>query len=84
MKISIRVKTKSKQEKVEPAHGRGKQLSEKDFTVFVKELPIEGRANDAVIKLLSGYFMVPKSNIKIISGHKSKNKIVEINSYAKN
>jgi len=71
MKISIKVKTKAREEKVE-------RLGENNFTVFVKALPIEGRANDAIIKLLAKYFKTSKSSIEIVSGHKSKNKIVEI------
>jgi len=71
MKISIKVKTKAKEEKV-------RQLGKNNFAVFVKALPIEGKANEAVIRLLAKYFKVPKSSIEIISGHKSKNKIVEI------
>ena len=48
--------------------------------VFVREPAKEGRANEAVIKLLAEYFDIPKSRIKIVSGLKSKKKIVEIDS----
>ncbi len=71
MKISIKVKTKSKQEKIG-------SINEANFNVFVKESPIEGRANKKVIELLAEYFKTSKLNIKIVSGHKSKNKIIEI------
>jgi uncharacterized protein (TIGR00251 family) len=42
--------------------------------------PIEGKANEKCIKFLSKILSVPKTNIKIISGEKSKNKIVYIKS----
>ena len=38
----------------------------------------DGKANKAVIEILSEFFNVRKSNIKIIKGEKSRNKIVEI------
>lgn len=70
MKISVRVKPKSREEKIEKA--------DNGYTVYIKEQPIENRANIALIKLLSKYFNVPKSKINILAGIKSKNKIIEI------
>ena len=40
--------------------------------------PTEGKANKRLVKILAGYFSVPKSKIKIIKGQHSKNKIVQI------
>ncbi len=70
MKISIRVKPNSKVEKIEKT---GELL-----TVYVKEPARENKANLAVIDLLADYFKVPKSNISIVSGLKSKQKVVEV------
>lgn len=41
--------------------------------------PIEGKANRELVNILSEHFKVSKSKISIISGQKSRNKIVEIN-----
>lgn len=71
MKISISVKTGSKIQEV-------KKIGD-IYEVRVKARPIEGKANQEVIRLLSEFFEIPKSQIKIKSGTKSKNKIVEIN-----
>ncbi len=71
MKISIKVKTNAKETKVEKLEGS-------NYIVKVKTAPIEGKANEAVIKALSAFFDVPKSNIAIKSGLTSKQKIVEI------
>ncbi len=49
------------------------------FKVYVNAPPVEGKANKAVIEVLSEYFNVRKSNIKIIKGEKSRHKVVEIN-----
>lgn len=70
MKIQVKVKPNAKTE----------EISQKgdNFMVRVKEPPKEGRANQAVIKLLAEHFGVPQSQVKILSGFKAKNKIIEI------
>ena len=70
MKIQAKVKPNSKTEEV--------SREGDSFIVKVKEPPKEGRANRAVIKLLAEHFGVPQSQVKILSGFKSKNKVVEI------
>ena len=45
------------------------------LTVRVKEAPEKGKANKSVIKLLEKHF---KKGVKIISGEKSRRKIIEI------
>jgi uncharacterized protein (TIGR00251 family) len=70
MKIRVKVKPNSRIEEV---------IQEGDsFTVRVKEPPKEGKANEAVIKLLAEHFGVPKSQVRILIGFKSKNKVVEV------
>jgi uncharacterized protein (TIGR00251 family) len=39
---------------------------------------VEGRANEALIEFLAGYFGVPKRNVRIASGLKSRQKRVII------
>ena len=46
--------------------------------VWVKDKPIEGRANLALIETLAKYFDVPKSSITITHGLKGRDKVVEI------
>jgi len=71
MRISVKVKPNSKKEEI-------KKLTDNEFVLWVKEPAKENRANQAVIRLLSEYFNVPKSNISIIRGETSKNKIIQI------
>ena len=71
MKISVQAKTNARQDLVE-------QLSEREFLVKTKELPINGRANLAIIELLAEYLKIPKSDIQIATGLGSKKKILEI------
>lgn len=70
MKIQIKVKPNSKTEEV------GQEGD--NFIVKVKEPPREGRANQAVIKLLAKHFSVPQGQVRILSGFRSKSKVIEI------
>ena len=69
MKIQIKVKPNSKTEEVSQEGD--------NFIVKVKEPPREGRANQAVIKLLAKHFGVSQGRVRILSGFKSKNKVIE-------
>lgn len=72
MKIFVKAKPNSKKEKIE-------KLSANIFAVWVKEPAENGKANEAIEKSFAQYFGIAKSSVKIISGHTSKTKIIEIN-----
>ena len=46
--------------------------------VYVTAAPIEGKANKALLEALIGYFKVKKSQLSIIKGKKTKNKLIRI------
>ncbi len=46
--------------------------------VHTTTAPTDGRANDAVIRMLAEYWKIPRSQIRIIRGQTSHNKVVEI------
>lgn len=71
MKISVKVKPSAKQERLE-------KRGDKDFYIWVREKPQEGRANQAVIKVLAEYFGVSKSEVTLLKGQTSKEKIFEV------
>jgi hypothetical protein len=71
MKYKIRVKTSSKLDRVVV-------LSNETIKVDLKAKAIDGKANEALIKLLSKYFSTPQSTIVIKRGMKSKDKVIEI------
>ena len=71
MKISVKVRPGAKIDAVE-------ELEDGSFLVSVKALPIDGRANGAVIEVLAEFLKIPKSNLRILSGMRSKRKIIEI------
>jgi uncharacterized protein (TIGR00251 family) len=71
VKITIRVKPGSREDRVEKA-------GERDFLVKVKAPAREGKANEAVIRTLAVYFDVPPSRVAIVTGAGARQKIVEI------
>lgn len=71
MKVFVKVKANSKEEKIE-------KLGENRFLARVKEKPVEDRANRAVAALIASHFGVPKSRISLIRGRSSKDKIFEV------
>ncbi len=71
MRISVKVKANSKEEKVE-------QTGNNQFIIKVRAPAQEGKANRAMIKLLSKYFDIPKSLIIISKGQQNSNKIIDI------
>jgi len=70
MKIQVKVKPSSKTEEISQEGD--------NFIVKVKEPPKEGKANQAVIKLLAEHFGVPQSQVRILSGFRSRNKVIEV------
>ncbi|OHA47109.1 MAG: hypothetical protein A3A80_01670 [Candidatus Terrybacteria bacterium RIFCSPLOWO2_01_FULL_44_24] len=71
MKVSVKVKAKARENKVE-------KLSQEEFLISTKESPIGGRANRAVVRLLAEYLGIPPSALKIVSGLHAKHKLIEI------
>ena len=71
MRIFVKAKPGAKIEEV-------KKIDEEHFVVSVKEPPVQGRANAAIIKALAAYFHITPSRMRIILGHTSREKIIAI------
>lgn len=71
MKIIVRVKPNSRKNEVRP-------IADNTFLVRVTAPPVEGKANEMVIELLSEFFDKPKRLFSIVHGTTSREKIVEI------
>ena len=71
MKINVKAKPNSREEKVE-------KIDENNFVVSVKEPPEKGKANEAIRNALAVYFKTGSSRVKIISGYSARNKVIEI------
>jgi uncharacterized protein (TIGR00251 family) len=46
--------------------------------VRLTESPITGKANVALVRILANYFNVSLCQVRIVRGHKAKNKYIEI------
>ena len=71
MQISVRVKPGTK--------GATRLEKQKDgsFTAFLHARAHDGEANKALLELISDEFKVPKTSIQIVSGAKSRDKVLE-------
>ena len=85
MKITAKLHASSSQERI-------KKINDKEYEIWLKEKPINNKANEKLIKILKKYFGTQgrtpncgikgqkyfKKQVKIIKGLKSKNKVVEV------
>jgi len=71
MKYFITVKPNAKKESIE-------KKDESHYVISVKEPPIKGKANKAVIQALADYLNISRMHLTIIAGHKSRRKIIEL------
>ncbi|AXR61624.1 DUF167 domain-containing protein [Leptospira mayottensis] len=71
MKFTVRVKPNSKKTFF-------RKEDDGSITIAVRELALEGKANEAVIETISREMEIPKRKIRIVSGEKSKRKTIEI------
>ena len=70
--LKIRLIPRAKSDKIDS------WTQDKVLKVRVHSPPVDGKANQALIKLLSKAIGCAKSNIIIKSGHTSRNKTIEI------
>jgi uncharacterized protein (TIGR00251 family) len=71
MKKQVKVKPNAQKQKIEEA-------ADGSLIVHLKSPPVEGKANEELIKLLAKKFEVQRSQVIIKSGIASRNKLVEI------
>ena len=71
MRLTILIRPGSKMDKVE-------KVSHQEYRVWVKAPAREGKANEALIRVLSDYFDRPKRAITLLQGASSRKKVVEI------
>ncbi|NLB63227.1 MAG: DUF167 domain-containing protein [Fibrobacter sp.] len=72
MRINIKVITRSSQRKVVGP------LEDGSYRVYVSVPPVDGAANKAVCELLAKHFNTAKSSVTVHRGHKSNQKIIDI------
>ena len=71
MHIKVRVTPNAREARVV-------KVGEAEFEVRVDEKAIGGRANKRLLEILSEHLKVPKSRILLVSGARSRDKILEV------
>ena len=71
MKIFVQAKPNSHEHLVE-------RIDDQHYVVSVKEPPVQGMANRAIVKVLSEYFNTTQMHVRIVSGFTSRQKVIEI------
>ena len=56
------------------------QLGDKNYQIKVSVPPEGGKANKRVIEMLAKHLGIAKSRLEIIRGHKSRQKVVQVDS----
>ncbi|OGC84876.1 hypothetical protein A3F55_00125 [Candidatus Adlerbacteria bacterium RIFCSPHIGHO2_12_FULL_53_18] len=71
MQISVKVAAGAKREAIEA-------LKNNRFKISVKQKPEHGAANKRVVELVAAHFGVPVKKVRIIKGHKTPSKILDV------
>ncbi len=71
MRIFVTVKFEKKKEKI-------KKERENRYTIFIKSPPEQGKANEEVVEEISKYFNKRKEKVRIVSGFRSRKKVLFI------
>lgn len=69
--IGVRIKPGTSREKVVQVH-------DNEVCIAVTAPPVDGKANEALIRALGKFLGVPKSAVEILRGHTSRIKLVHI------
>jgi uncharacterized protein (TIGR00251 family) len=70
MKITVVVKPNAKNEMVEVIDGV--------YYVRTKAPAVDGKANDALVRIIAKHLKVPRRHVRIVRGLTGRNKVVEI------
>ncbi len=69
--LSVRIQPRASKNEVTLREGGG-------FKIRLTAPPVDGAANEALLRFLADTFSVAKSQVGIVSGHTSRDKIVRI------
>jgi len=75
LKLKIYVQPNASRSELIGLHGDALKIK-------IKALPVDGAANEEIIRFLSKHLDLPKKSIRILHGESSRNKLVEIDTEA--
>ena len=67
---------------VKPGSGKGPLVEvgpNGELTIYVRERAVDGKANDAVTRLLAAHLQLPRSRVELVSGARSRLKRFRVN-----
>jgi uncharacterized protein len=73
--LSIRLTPRAARERLAPAEGGG-------FVAHVTAPPVEGAANDALVRLVARAAGVAPSRVGVVRGHRGRQKVVRVEGVA--
>jgi len=71
MRIYARVLPRSSKNEI-------KEMGKNEYKIKITAPPVDGEANEMLIKILAKHFGVPKSFVTIVGGKSAKIKIIDI------
>ena len=71
--IQVRVVPRAKRNEVKEEIG--------GYKVYLTATPVDGKANKALLEVLAGHLNVNRSQLKLIRGEKSRDKVIRYTSY---
>jgi len=74
--LAIRIQPRSSKNEIVVRSGAG-------LKIRLTAPPVDGAANEALVKFLADTLSIPKSHVEIVSGHTSRDKIVRIHGISK-
>jgi uncharacterized protein len=74
--LSIRIQPRASKNEIVTLSGGG-------LKIRLTAPPVDGAANEALVKFLADTLSIPKSHVEIVSGHTSREKIVQMHGISK-
>ena len=71
LEVALHVQVRARSSSITGLHGRALKLK-------IAAPPLDNAANEAIVSFFSSLLSVPKSRIRIVSGQKSRHKILRI------
>jgi uncharacterized protein (TIGR00251 family) len=76
VRFGVRVQPRASRDEIAGVHDGA-------LRVRLQAPPVEGAANEALIRFLASALSVPRRHVRIVTGESSRNKVVEIDAVAR-
>lgn len=76
VRFGVRVQPRSSRDEIAGVHDGA-------LRVRLQAPPVEGAANEALVRFLASALGVPRRHVRIVTGESSRNKVVEIDAVAR-